>query len=122
MTVAHERTEILRHDSNARRSRAVVYGDLIHFAGQVGEDLSGDITKQTQEALARIERILKELGSDKGRMISATIWLRDMADFDAMNAVWDAWIDPENPPARCCCQNLMADERVLVEIIPLAAR
>lgn len=122
MDMTGGKTEILRHDCNTRRSRAVVVGDMIHFAGQIGDDLAGDAAQQTREALARIERILGDLGSDKSRMVSATIWLRDMADFDAMNAVWDAWIDQANPPARSCGQVVMADPAIRVEIIPVAAR
>lgn len=122
MNDVRERPEILRYDANSRRSRAAVVGDMIFFAGQVGDDFSGDVAQQTLEALERIERILIELGSDKSRMVSATIWLSDMADFDAMNAVWDAWIDKANPPTRACGQVVMADPRILVEIIPIAAR
>jgi len=122
MNSVSSRPQIVRHDRNSRRSRAVMVGDIIYFAGQIGDDLSGDVAQQTREALARLDRLLAELGSDKSRLVSATIWLRDMADFEAMNAVWDGWIDPANPPARSCAQVVMAEPSIRVEIIPVAAR
>lgn len=114
-------TSIRRIDSNGRRSRAVVHNGLVHFAGQVADDLSGDITQQTQEALARVDRLLAEAGSDRSRVLSATIWLKTMADYSGMNAVWDGWIDRENAPARCCGVVEMADPGIKVEIILTAA-
>lgn len=111
----------VRYDKNSRRSRAVVHGDTVHFAGQVADDFTADITTQTKQTLARIDALLAEVGSTRSHVISATIWLRDMADFDAMNAVWDAWIDKENPPARCCGEVRMADPDLRIEIIPVAA-
>lgn len=112
---------IRRLDSNGRRSRAVVHAGTIHFAGQVADDLDSDITQQTQEALARIDRLLGEAGSERSRILSATIWLKTMADYAAMNAVWDGWIDRDNAPARCCGVVEMADPRIRVEIILTAA-
>jgi enamine deaminase RidA (YjgF/YER057c/UK114 family) len=112
---------IRRLDSNGRRSRAVIHAGLVHFAGQVADDFGGDITSQTQEALARIDRLLGEAGSDRSRVISATIWLKTMADYAGMNAVWDGWIDRDNAPARCCGVVEMADPGILVEIIMVAA-
>lgn len=112
---------IRRIDSNGRRSRAVVHGETIYLAGQVADDRSGDIVAQTSATLAKIDTLLAELGSDKRKLLSATIWLKDMADYAAMNRVWDGWVDPEHPPARCCCQALMAEPDILVEIIVVAA-
>lgn len=114
-------TSIRRIDSNGRRSRAVVHNGLVHFAGQVADDFSGDITRQTQEALARVDRLLAEAGSDRSRVLSATIWLREMADYSKMNDVWDGWVDPDHAPARCCGVVEMADPRIRVEIILTAA-
>lgn len=114
-------TAIRRIDSNGRRSRAVIHNGQVHFAGQVGDDLNGDVSQQTQEALARIDRLLAEAGSDRSRILSATIWLKTMADYAEMNTVWDGWIDQDNAPARCCGVVEMADPRIRVEIILTAA-
>lgn len=112
---------IRRIDSNGRRSRVVVHNGTLHFAGQVGDDLDGDVSQQTREALARVDKLLAEGGSDRSRVLSATIWLKDMADYAKMNEVWDGWVDPEHAPARCCGVVEMADPRIRVEIILTAA-
>lgn len=112
---------LVRYDKNHRRSRAIVHGKTIYFAGQVAEDLKADITTQTAQALAKIDALLADAGGERKNVVSATIWLRDISDFDAMNAVWDAWVDPDNPPTRCCGQVIMANPDLRVEIIPIAA-
>jgi enamine deaminase RidA (YjgF/YER057c/UK114 family) len=114
-------TQIQRHDADRRRSRAVVHGNTVYLAGQVADDKSGDITRQTTQALAKIDALLRQVGSDKSKLLSATIWLRTMADYDGMNRAWDGWVDPQNPPARCCGTSELADPRYLVEIIATAA-
>ena len=114
---------IQRFETNHRRSRAVVHNGVVYLAGQVARDPSGDIARQTKEALENVDDMLALAGTDKSRVLSATIWLRDMADFQGMNAVWDAWIDPENPPARCCGQVSMARPELRIEVmITCAAR
>jgi len=110
-----------RIDKNTRRSRAVVVGGIVYLGGQVAEDWDGDIRTQTRQTLDRIDALLSQAGSSRDRLISATIWLKDMADYDGMNEVWDAWIDRDNPPARACGEVRMADDRLLVEIIATAA-
>ncbi|MCC6306027.1 MAG: RidA family protein [Rhodobacteraceae bacterium] len=113
---------ITRLEPNHRRSRAVIHGDTIYLAGQIAADTAGDITHQTRGALANVEAMLAKAGSDKGKILSATIWLKDLKDFAAMNAVWDGWIDPANPPARSCGEVRLARPDLLVEIIVVAAR
>ena len=108
---------ITRFEKNHRRSRVVVHNGVVYLAGQVAGDTSGDITSQTREALDNVDKMLALAGTDKSRVLSATIWLRDMADFQGMNAVWDAWIDPENPPARCCGQVSMARPELRIEVM-----
>ena len=83
---------IQRHHVGKRLADMVVHGGTIYLAGQVADDLNADITTQARQVLARIDRLLAEAGSGKDRMLSATIYLPDMADFAAMNAVWEAWI------------------------------
>ncbi len=112
---------ITRFDKNHRRSRVVVHGDTVYLAGQVAPDTNGDITHQTKGALANVEQALALAGSDKSKILSATIWLKDLADFKAMNEVWDAWIDPENPPARSCGEVKLARPDLLIEVIIVAA-
>lgn len=110
-----------RIDKNSRRSRAVVVGNIVYLGGQVADDWSADARQQTREALGRIDALLAEAGTSRAKLISATIWLRDMSDYDAMNEVWDSWIDRDNPPTRACGEVRMADDRLRVEIIATAA-
>ena len=109
-----------RLDANSRRSRAVVVGGMIYLGGQVADDKQADIRVQTQETLAKIDKLLEEAGSSRSKLVSATIWLKNMGDYDGMNEVWDRWIDPQNPPARACGEVRLADDRYLVEIIATA--
>ena len=115
-------SDITRIDQNARRSRASVFGDLVFLAGQVADDKNGDIAKQTREALAKVDDMLSRAGSDKSRALSVQIWLKTMDDFEAMNAVYDAWVVPGNAPTRCCGKVELADPAYRVEIVVIAAR
>ncbi|MBW8319331.1 MAG: RidA family protein [Arenimonas sp.] len=112
--------DIERQDVNHRRSRTVKYNGMCFLSGQFS-DSDGDITQQTRETLAKIDDLLQRAGTSKSRLLTAQIWLRDMADFADMNKVWDAWIDPENPPTRCCGQVLMADPDMRIEVVVSAA-
>lgn len=112
--------DIERQDVNHRRSRMVKYNGMCFLSGQFS-DSNGDITQQTRETLAKIDDLLQRAGTSKSRLLTAQIWLRDMADFANMNKVWDAWIDPENPPTRCCGQVLMADPDMRIEVVVSAA-
>ena len=115
-------TDILRIDQNARRSRASVFGDLVFLAGQVADDKTGDIGQQTREALAKVDTMLALAGTEKSRLMSVQIWLRDMADFNGMNAVYDAWVTPNQTPCRCCGKVELADPAFRIEVIAIAAR
>ncbi|ANT63464.1 hypothetical protein AYJ57_23585 (plasmid) [Salipiger sp. CCB-MM3] len=110
---------ITRIQPGPRMSQAVVYNGTVHLAGQVGH--GADVTEQSLDALASVEKLLAEAGSDKSRILSTTVWLADMADFAAMNAVWDAWVDPANPPARACGEAKLATPDYLVEFLVVAA-
>ena len=112
---------ITRLHSDDRMSQAVIHGDTIWLAGQVGEP-GEDVVAQTRTALAEIDSLLAEAGSSKSKIISATIWLADINDFEAMNSVWDNWIDPANPPARATGESRLAAPEYRVEIIVVAAR
>ncbi len=111
---------IERVQPGSRYSEAVIHGDTIYLAGQVGEGET--IGEQTRSALAYIEELLAECGSDKSKLLMVTIWLADMADYDGMNAVWDAWIGGANAPARATGESRLASRDYKVEIIAVAAR
>ena len=112
---------ITRLEPGARMSEAVIHGDTIYLAGQVGEPGDG-IIAQTMTCLAEIERLLALAGSDKSKILMATIWLADIADFAAMNSVWDEWVDKANPPARATSEARLAAPEYLVEIVITAAK
>ncbi|MEG2312073.1 RidA family protein [Brevundimonas sp.] len=111
---------IKRIQPDARMSQAVVHNGVVYLAGQVGEPHE-DVADQTRTALAEIEALLAEAGSDKSKILMATIWMADMADFETMNTVWDAWVDTANPPARATGEAKLATPDYRVEIIVTAA-
>jgi len=111
-----------RLDPGPRLSRAVLHGPTIYLAGMTADDLTQDVTGQTSQILTKIDHYLAQAGSDRSKLLSATIWLRDIATFDEMNAVWDGWIDKRNPPARATVEARLAGDRFLVEIMTIAAR
>jgi enamine deaminase RidA (YjgF/YER057c/UK114 family) len=115
MTANH--APIVRLDQNHRRSRAVIANGMVFLAGQVADDKSGDIAQQAREALAKVDALLAEAGTDKRRALTAQIWLADMTDFDGFNAVWDAWVAPGETPTRCCGKVELADPAYRVEIV-----
>ncbi|MBN8999639.1 MAG: RidA family protein [Rhizobiales bacterium] len=114
-------TTITRYETGPRMSQAVVHGETVYLAGQVGKTGESG-ADQTKAALADVDRLLALAGSDKSRILSATIWLADMADFAEMNSVWDAWVDKANPPARATGEAKLAAPKYKVEIIIVAAK
>lgn len=111
---------IIKKQSGPRMSQIVIHGETVYLSGQVG-DIDTDITAQTQTVLAKIEKLLADAGSSKEHLLSATIWLKSMDDFAAMNAVWDEWVKDIVPPARACGESKLAHESLLVEITITAA-
>lgn len=112
---------IERFEKGPRMSRAVVHGGVAFLSGLTADDVSQDIAGQTRQVLVKAEAKLATAGTDKSRLLTATIWLRDIADFDTMNTVWEDWIDPINPPVRATAQCGLAHQNILVEIIFTAA-
>lgn len=114
--------KIQRIAPGARMSGAVVHGDTIYLSGHVSPDRSLGVQGQTRAVLERIEQRLAEAGSDKSRILSVQVWLADIATFEDMNEVYDAWVDPANPPARATVEAKLASPDYLVEIAVIAAR
>ena len=112
---------ITRIQPGARMSEAVIHGNTVYLAGQVGEP-GDDVTAQTKTTLAEIETLLAQAGTDKSKILMATIWLADIADFAGMNRVWDAWVSQTAPPARATGESRLAAPEYRVEIIIVAAR
>ena len=113
---------IKRFDVGPRMSQAVVHGNTVYLAGQVADDPVPSVGEQTKQVLARIDRLLKDAGTDKTKLLSANIWLTDMATFGEMNAVWDAWVAPGHTPARATVEAKLAGPQYKVEIMVTAAR
>ena len=112
---------IKRLQAGARMSQAVIHNGTVYLAGQVAGDPGKDTADQTRQILATIDKLLAEAGSDKSRILSAQIFLADMADFGAMNAVWDAWVPAGNAPARATVEAKLATPKYRVEIMVVAA-
>jgi enamine deaminase RidA (YjgF/YER057c/UK114 family) len=90
---------ITRMTPGPRMSQGVVHAGVLYTAGQV-DARAPDVPGQTRNILAKIDALLEQAGTTRARLLSATIWLADIVTFNEMNAVWEAWIDPSNPPAR----------------------
>lgn len=115
-------TNINRVGVAARYSDLVIHGNTAYFSGYVPETSIGQsVTEQTQDILGQIEQSLIEIGSDKSRLLQATIWLRSMSSYDEMNAVWDAWVAKGEAPARACVESKLADPDYALEIQVVAA-
>lgn len=112
---------IQRFDTGPRMSEMTVHNGVAYLAGQVAEDDSLDISGQTREVLAQIDALLAHAGSDRSKLLRAQIFLVDLADFAAMNAVWEQWVVPGHTPARATVQAALANPKWKVEIVVTAA-
>jgi enamine deaminase RidA (YjgF/YER057c/UK114 family) len=112
---------IQRFENGARFCRVLSHNGTVYLAGMTADDLSGDVVRQTRDTLAKIDHYLGMAGTDKSKVLTATIWLRDIADFDLMNGAWDAWIDPAAMPVRATVEARMAGDGYRVEIMVTAA-
>lgn len=112
---------IKRIKAGTRMSEAVVYNGIVWLAGQVAEDASDEIEGQTKQVLAAIDALLAEAGTSKANLLSAQIYLADMADFSGMNSVWDEWIKDAGKPARATIEAALARPGWKVEIVVTAA-
>lgn len=112
---------IERFGTTRRYSDVVAHGNTVYLV-EVPETLSADITAQTREVLASIERLLAKAGSDKSRLLHVTIYLSDMREYAAMNEVWDAWVPEGTAPVRACVESRLANPGYRVEMVVTAAR
>jgi enamine deaminase RidA (YjgF/YER057c/UK114 family) len=113
--------QIKRYESSKRMSQAVVHNGFAFLAGQVADDPSQDVKGQTAQILAKIDKLLAQVGSDKTKVLSASIWLADYKTFNEMNEMWDAWVPDGEAPARACVESKLAFPQYTVEIGIIAA-
>lgn len=112
---------IERMGSTERMSKIVKHNGTVYLCGQTASDPQWDIAEQTQRCLDKVDALLVEAGTDRNRILSVTIYVRDMKDFAAMNQVWDAWVADGEKPARACVEARMARPDILVELSVIAA-
>lgn len=112
--------EIKRYETKQRMSRAVVCNNTVYLCGQVAKDTTKGIKDQTLTTLEKIDELLENLGTNKDKILSATIYIKDMAMFQDMNSVWDRWVNEGFAPARACVEAKMAREELLVEVSVIA--
>lgn len=116
-------SDIRRIGAGPRMSKAVVRGNAVYTAGQVAETTKGgSVADQTREILGLIDELLAEAGSEKSKILSATIYLSDISTFAEMNSVWDVWVDKANPPARATVEAKLVTPDYKVEIAVIAAK
>ena len=113
---------IQRIEVGPRMSKAVVHGDTVYLAGIVADDTTADAVGQTKQILAEIDRLLALAGTDKTKILRTNIWLANIADFAAMNSIWDGWVSQGNTPARATVEASLATPAHKVEIMVVAAK
>jgi enamine deaminase RidA (YjgF/YER057c/UK114 family) len=114
---------ITRHEPwNGTLSDVVEAGGFVFLGGQLADDISQDIEGQTRQTLANIDAALARSGTNKSKLVSATVFIADMALFERFNAVWKAWVDPRALPARATVEAKLYDPRCLIEIIGVAVK
>jgi enamine deaminase RidA (YjgF/YER057c/UK114 family) len=113
---------IQRVHPGPRMSEMVIHNETVYLSGQIADDGSTDVESQTRDVLRQIDALLAEAGTDKSKLLTATIYLADIGTFDSMNRVWDVWVDPANAPARATVEARLAAPEYLVEIQVVATR
>ncbi len=111
---------ITRLNPGPRMSQATIHQGVVYTAGQVDSSAS-DVATQTKEILCKIDALLAEAGTNKANLLSANIWLSDVATFEEMNSVWESWVSPETAPARATVGSVLAAPQYKVEIAVIAA-
>jgi enamine deaminase RidA (YjgF/YER057c/UK114 family) len=113
---------IERIDTGPRMSRAVIHGNTVYLAGMVADDPGLDMRGQTRQVLGKIDAYLAGAGTDRSRLLSATIFLADIGRWAEMNAEWESWLPPDAAPARATVQARLVGPTHLIEIVATAAR
>ncbi len=113
---------IVRYGGNGRRSTCVAHGGLLYLSGITTVDLEADTAGQAQDIFAQIDKLLAAFGTDKRRVLTATVYLADMADYGDLNAVWDEWVSDGYEPARSVVQAGLALPQYRVKITLTAAQ
>lgn len=113
---------ITRHEISGHLSKVVEHNGTVYVAGTTAENRSVGMKQQTEQVLARIDGLLAKCGTDKSKLLSATVYISDMTQKAAMNEAWLAWIDPKNPPTRACVAVELGTPTTLVEIVVTAAK
>lgn len=113
---------IERMETTERMSKIVCHNGTVYLCGQVADNGDAAVAEQTENMLAKVGALLESAGSDRRHILSATIYLRDMKDFAAMNGVWDSWVPQGFAPVRACVEARMARADLLVEISVIAAQ
>ena len=108
-------------EPGSRFSQVVIHGGLVYLAGHVGTNPAASVRDQTREILVAIDRHLAMAGTSKSKLLSVSIWLADISTFAEMNEAWDAWVDPQNLPARATVEARLASPDYRVEIAGIAA-
>ena len=113
---------IIRLGTERRRmSKIVIHDNTVYLCGQVAKSSDDDINEQTRSMLEKVDDLLRQAGSDRKHILSATIYLKDMKYFSAMNEIWDEWVIEGHSPARACVEASLARAELLVEISVIAA-
>ena len=115
-------TVIIRRHPGPSLSRVVEYGNLVFVAGTTADNKSASCRAQTEEILKKIDGYLAEAGTSKSKILSANVWVADMKEKAEMDAAWQAWVDPDNKPARACVEARLGTPEIRVEIMVTAAR
>ena len=115
-------SSIERHEPNSRLSRATVHNGVAYLAGTTADNRGASMKGQTEEVLKKIDGILKQVGTDKSRLLSAVVYVSDMRLKAQMDEAWLAWVDPKNPPARATVETRLGTADTLVEIMCIAAQ
>lgn len=112
---------VQRIDVGPRMSEVAIHNGTVYLAGQIAEDVSQDIEGQTRQVLGAIDDLLAKAGSDKSKILMVQIFLKDLADFDGMNRIWDTWVVPGQTPCRATVQAHLAKPHWKLEIVVTAA-
>ena len=115
-------SRIIRTDANPVMSKAVEYHGFVFTQGMVAADLDGDFEQQTRQVFAQLDALLEHHGTDTTQLLQAQIWLRDIADRETFNKLWTAWLPAGAAPARACVQAVLADPRMLVEVMLITTK